>query len=159
MKKLITLSLTAISMFTWANNSFSSTVVSNTVEPSAQIKIFDVSGKDKKLIEGTQVSRSKPRQVCVSVNNVVPLENNVFAQFIIAPHKFAIHNNEKFVKIETTSDGKEHLIVLNLPKSSVVNGNVLQCLQLEQTDPMGLYKVDVQFNDFVAKGLLFEVLK
>lgn len=159
MKKLMILGLTAISMFTWANNSLATSLVSNTVKPNAQIKIFDVSGKDNKLIEGTKLSRSKPRQVCIAVNNVEPLESNVFAQFIVAPGKIAIHNKEESVKIETTDGGKEHLIIVNLPKSFVVNGSVLQCLRLEQTDPIGLYKVDVQFNGFVAKGLTFEVLK
>lgn len=160
MKKIITLGLTALSMATFANANLQPVQVHKTLKPEISVNVFNVSGQERKLMKGTKLSRSKPRQVCISVNNVEILEQNLFVQFIVAPSEMMIHNKGvKSVKIESTSGGKEHLIILNLPKSDIENGVIAQCLRVDQKDPIGVYKVDVQFNDTIVEGLSFEVLK
>lgn len=159
MKKLITLGLTALSMATFANTN-SQAIKINSSRPEINLNVFDVSNKEKKLMKGNKLSRSKPRQICISVKNVDILEQNLFVQFIVAPSEMTIHNKGvKSLRIESTGGGKEHLVILNLPKIDIEDGIIAQCLRMDKSDPIGVYSVDVQFNDTIVKGLSFEVLK
>lgn len=129
----------------------------NTTQPVAAIRIFDISGKSPKLMEGNQLSRSKARQMCVFVVNVEVKNQNRLVEYFKTPEPMLMQ--AEGATTQSSQDGKEHFITFNLPKSDIKNYVVSQCWKFNKEHPMGIYQLDVQFNDIVFKGLSFEILK
>lgn len=157
MKKLMSVALAVFSSVTLANSPVQ--VKSNTQEnqPMAFIRVFDTSVNPHKIIEGNKLSRSKPRHVCLYVANVAIQEQNLLAQYVQAPAPIKVNVPNARVQIEDNK--KNFLIVFNMMKKEIKDNTPTQCWELGKTDPIGTYKLDVQFNNIVFKGLEFELLK
>lgn len=60
-------------------------------------------------------------------------------------------------KIDSSADKKNHTIIteINLANNQVLN----RCWGFDKTDPVGKYKMEIQINDHIFKGLEFEIVK
>ncbi|MGQ0286259.1 hypothetical protein ACT2CV_03495 [Pasteurellaceae bacterium 22721_9_1] len=159
MKKLMAMGLVFFSAVALANEQKNE--IQNAIEakkPLAVLQIFDTSGKQRKLLEGNALSRSKMRELCVVVGNVEIKEQNTFHQFFKAPNAMEL-NIKGQANIQSSEDKKEHLVSFTIPKNAIQNNAVHQCWIFDKKDPIGNYTLEVQFNDTVFKGLSFRVLK
>lgn len=157
MKKLISITLMTLSSFAFANST--EQVKSNDREslPTAVIRIFDTSVTPHKFLEGNKLSRSKPRHICLYVYNVPIFEQNLFAKYVQAPAPITV--NVPNAKVEVEDNKKNFLIVFDMMKKDIKDNTPAQCWALGKKDPIGTYKLDVQFNDIVFKNLEFKLLK
>ncbi|WP_439241638.1 hypothetical protein [Lonepinella sp. BR2474] len=157
MKKLTAIALAFISTTVWAATENKGTVPTPKLSPTANIFVLDVSGKTPKLLPGNQLSRSKPRHLCVAISNVDIQEQNRFIEYILAPEPMTMISQGSEIKID--EDKKGFLITTSVKKSDVKNNVVSRCWRFDKNDPVGKYKLDAQFNNIVFKNLSFEVLK
>lgn len=159
MKKLLATTLALLSATAFADTKVDTPTESHVQDkqPFAMIRVFDTSGKEPKLMDGNRLSRHKSRQVCVFVANVPIQEQNLFAEYFQAPKPMKIHFEGANVQAEDNQ--KNYLISFNMSKEQIVDDIVSQCWTFTKNDPIGTYKLDVQFNDIVFKGLEFKVLK
>ncbi|MEG9488564.1 hypothetical protein [Mannheimia indoligenes] len=125
-------------------------------KPAVAIQIFDVSGKVAKPIQGNKLNIAKKQnRLCWNSINV-PVEGKVMiAEAIYAPAKSkAISEGSQ---VQASPDGTSNTIITNL--NNVTEKYVSRCWDFDKTDPIGKYKMDVQINDQVFKGLEFEIVK
>lgn len=159
MKKIIAMSLLMFSvvMSVNAKNTVASKKEEQIAQPIAGFRLFDLSGKAPQLIEGNKFSRAKPHQLCIFVENVEVKEQNLLAEYFVAPAP--IRMQAENAETRTTGDGTGNLIIFNLPKANIASGAITQCWQFSKNDPVGTYQLELQFNDIVFKGLAFQILK
>lgn len=156
MKKFLVIGLAFLSGLAFAETN--KEVVNATPEkPFASIQVFDISGSEPKLMEGNKLSRSKPRQLCITLANLPVQEQNLFAEYFQAPAPMSLGLEGASIQVEENK--KNFLITSNVPKGAVSNNILLQCWQFNKENPIGTYTLDLQFNDIVFKGLKFEILK
>ena len=127
--------------------------------PIAALRVFDISGTNAKALEGNELSRSKPREVCLLVGNVPVQDSNTLVQYLQAPAKTKIEMPANMAKVEAENNGQNFLISKTITKAEMPNNRAVFCWRFTKEDPLGEYKLDVQFNDIVFKGLKFKVLK
>ncbi|STO60611.1 Uncharacterised protein [Canicola haemoglobinophilus] len=99
MKKLIPIAFLGFSSLVSANSEEQIKLAIQEQKPMAVIRVFDTSVKPYKVIEGNKLSRSKPRQVCLHVLNVPVQEQNLFAQYVLAPRPIEV--NVPNAKVQT----------------------------------------------------------
>lgn len=159
MKKWVATSLAVFSAMASANTENTAAVqVGNAKDqPMAVIRVFDTSGKEPRLMDGNRLSRHKSRQMCVFIHNVPLEEQNLFAEYFQAPKPMKLHFEGANVQAEDNQ--KNFLISFTIPKEAIKDNVVSQCWTFTKKDPIGTYKLDVQFNSIVFKGLEFKVLK
>lgn len=126
-------------------------------KPAVILKVFDMSTKVARPIQGTTLSISKKQnQLCwYSIN--VPVQNKVMiAEAFYAPAKMKFVSSRS--QVDSSEDGKNHTIIT---ETSLVNHNqpLSRCWRFYKTDPIGKYKMEVQINDLIFKGLEFEIVK
>lgn len=159
MKKFAVLALSMFCFNAMADNSNANTAT-NTQQaqpPVAAIRVIDSSVKPEKLMEGNSLSRAKARKLCMVIENVNVLDNNQVAIYVQAPAAITFAGIQG--KIQSEDNQKNHLIVFNVAKKEIKNNQFAQCWTFGKEDPVGEYKVDLQFNDIVFKGLSFNLLK
>ncbi|MBN6710250.1 hypothetical protein JFL47_11805 [Haemophilus haemoglobinophilus] len=157
MKKLMSVALAVFSSFAFADAQDQIKLAIQEKQPMAVIRVFDTSVKPYKIIEGNKLSRSKPRHLCLYIVNANIQEKNLFAQYVQAPAPIKVNVPNARVQIEDNK--KNFLIVFNMMKKEIKDNTPTQCWGLGKTDPIGTYKLDVQFNNIVFKGLEFQLLK
>lgn len=155
MKKFLISGLALISSFAFAEDSKKEVTTQN--QPVAEIRVFDISGSEPKLMKGNQLSRTKQRQLCITLANLPVQDKNLFAEYFQAPAPMAF----SIEGANTQVDSNQHntLLTMNIEKSDLVNNTLSQCWKFNKQNPIGIYKLDLQFNDLVFKGLEFEILK
>ncbi|MEG9531695.1 hypothetical protein [Mannheimia indoligenes] len=126
-------------------------------KPTVVLQVFDISTKVARPIQGTTMSISKKQnQLCWHSINV-PTQNKVMiAEAFYAPAKMKLSSPGS--RVDSSEDGKNHTIIT---ETNLVNHNqpLSRCWGFDKTDPIGKYKMDVQINDQVFKGLEFEIVK
>ncbi|TYG33628.1 hypothetical protein FW755_00225 [Lonepinella koalarum] len=155
MKKLVVMALTLFSASVLAVTE--NVIETTTIQPKATIFVLDTSSQPAKVMKGTQFSRSKARNLCVAVSDVPVQDKNQFVEYFVSPAPINIIAKDSDIKVD--DDKKGFLAITLINESEIKNNVVTRCWQFEQNDPVGKYKLDVQFNDIVFKGLSFEVLK
>lgn len=155
MKKFLITSVAFLSSMAFAEASKEVTTSQN--QPFAAIQVFDVSAAKAKLMKGNKLSRSKPRQLCVTLANLTAQDQNLFAEYFQAPAPMSLSVDG--ANIQAEENNKNFLITFNVPKESLNNNTFVQCWQFNKQNPIGTYTLDLQFNDIVFKGLKFEILK
>lgn len=157
MKKLITAAFSLLATTAFAGTQNSQNISNAQFQPMAAIQVFDTSGTQPRLMKGNKLSRSKSRQVCVTLVNLPTQEKNLFAEYFQAPAPMNLTLEGANVQVE--ENRKNFLISFHVPKSEVKSNTFSQCWQFNKQNPIGTYKLDVQFNGVVFKGLEFKVLK
>ncbi|WP_386692993.1 MULTISPECIES: hypothetical protein [unclassified Lonepinella] len=155
MKKLVVMPLTLFSASVLAVTE--NVIETTTTQPKATIFVLDTSSHPAKVMKNTQFSRSKARNLCVAVSDVPVQDKNQFAEYFVSPAPINIIAKNSEIKMD--DDKKGFLAITLIDRSEIKNNVATRCWQFEQNDPVGKYKLDVQFNDIVFKGLSFEVLK
>lgn len=160
MKKFIMFSLgLAIGAVSFANANEATSPQSSQIQPVAVLQVFDTSGKEPKLLKGNRLSRSKARNVCVTVGNVVVEDNNLFAQYLQAPAAIELEIPPEIAKIESVEEKKNYLISRNVVRAEMPNNQFMFCWKFDAKDPIGEYKLDTQFNNAIFKDLKFTIIK
>ncbi|WP_386696887.1 hypothetical protein [Lonepinella sp. MS14436] len=154
MKKLAVIALALFSVSVIAQAANAETLVK---QPQAALFVLDTSGKQPKLLEGTQLSRSKPRNLCIRIFDVAIQEQNMFAEYFSAPAPMNIVSKGSEIRVD--EDKKGFLVVTNMNKADIKDNLITRCWEFTPQDPIGKYNVEVQFNDIVFKGLSFEILR
>ncbi|AHG77463.1 hypothetical protein CT138_06480 [Mannheimia varigena] len=125
-------------------------------KPAVVLQVLDVSGKAAKPIKGNKLSISKKQtQLCwYSIN--VPTQNKVMiAEAFYAPAEMKLASPGS--RVDSSEDGKNHTIITEV---NLVNNQPLsRCWGFDKTDPVGKYKMEVQINNQIFKGLEFEIVK
>lgn len=125
-------------------------------KPAVALQVFDASGKVAKPIKGTKlnIAKKQDRLCWHSIN--VPVQGNVMiAEAIYAPAKAKAAASGS--QVIPSPDGTSNTIITNL--TNVNKEYVSRCWNFDNTDPVGKYKIDIQINDQVFKGLEFEIVK
>lgn len=160
MKKSLAVLFGFISIGALAASNVSSAPKQNANEnaPRLKLAVYDISGKVPKDI-GQTYSLSKKNQIlCWTAFNMPfsPTNQNHVTQIITAPN-----NKAKFISqgasITVSPDGKTSTIVSVEP--SYNNEFVQLCWVMENTDPRGKYKMDIQVNDIKFGPASYEVVK
>lgn len=157
MKKLIPVSFLAFSSLVLANSQEQINLAIKEKQPMAVVRVFDTSVKPHKIIEGNQLSRSKPRQLCLFVINATVQDKNLFANYLQAPAPLTLTVNNARVQVDDSK--KNYLIAFDMMRKDIKDNVPSQCWVFTPNDPIGTYKVDMQFNDIVFKNLEFKLLK
>lgn len=160
MKKAIAMSLLMLSVVMSVHAKTNNTDVKKEekrAQPIAGFRLFDLSTKVPQLIEGNQFSRAIPHQLCIFVENVEVKEQNLLAEYFVAPAPMRMQAEN--AETRTTEDGTGNLIIFKLPKADIAGGTITQCWQFSKNHPVGTYQLELQFNDIVFKGLAFQILK
>ncbi|QEH17903.1 hypothetical protein [Histophilus somni] len=159
MKKLISVALVMFSPFTFAFSQGQVKLPVQEKQPAAIIRVFDNSVKPYKIIEGKKLSRSKPRHLCLYILNVDLQERNLLAQYVQAPAPIKVNVPNVNAKVRMEDNQKNFLIMFDMMKKDIRNNTPTLCWALGTDDPIGIYKLDVQFNNVVFENLEFELLK
>lgn len=126
-----------------------------TAQPTVVLRVLDFSSKTPRPLTENKLSQSKNQQLCWSSVNV-PLSGKVqFAEAFYAPA--ATTFTSEGMSVTASEDKKEFLIVGNVTFKD--NTNLTRCWKFTKEDPVGHYRLDVQINDIIFKGLAFEVVK
>ncbi|WP_439258226.1 hypothetical protein [Lonepinella sp. BR2271] len=128
-------------------------------EPMAALFVLDTSEKTPKLMEGTQLSRHKPRKLCFSLTNVNPQAENRLVEYLGSPAPIKVKTLPSS-QVKAEDDSQTHFLIFTPVKQAEFNNNeYVRCWIFDTSDPVGKYNFEIQFNDTVFKGLSFEVLK
>lgn len=157
MKKFAVLALSMFCFNAMAENNGNTVTNTQQSQPIAAIRVIDSSVKPEKLMEGNSLSRTKARKLCTIIENVNAQDNNQFAVYFQAPAPISFAGIQG--KIQSEDNQKNHLIIFNVDKKDIKNNQFVQCWTFGKEDPIGEYKLDLQFNDIVFKGLSFNLLK
>ncbi|WP_439328393.1 hypothetical protein [Lonepinella sp. BR2357] len=157
MKKLAIMALALFSGSVLAVTENVSIEPSSVVKPLVELFVLDVSGKEMKLMKSTQLSRSKPRNLCIAISNVEIYDQNRLVEYFVSPAPMVMTSPGSEIQVDENKKG--FLVITPLKKSDIKNNVASKCWKFDEKDPIGKYKLDVQFNNIVFKGLSFEVLK
>ncbi|WP_209025912.1 hypothetical protein [Mannheimia haemolytica] len=125
-------------------------------KPAVVLQVFDESEKIAKPIKGNKlfISKKQTRLCWHSIN--LPVQNKVtIAEAFYAPAAMKLASPGS--KINSSADKKNHTIIteINLANNQVLN----RCWGFDKTDPVGKYKMEIQINNHIFKGLEFEIVK
>lgn len=125
-------------------------------KPAIVVQIFDTSAKVSRPIAGNKIDRSKKHnRLCWSSVNV-PVQGKVMiAEAIYAPGPAKASSAGS--QVQPSSDGTSNTIITNV--NNITENYISRCWLFDHTDPIGKYRMDVQINDQVFKGLEFEIVK
>lgn len=126
-------------------------------KPMVSLQVLDISKKNPQPIAGNTLSISKKQnQLCWRSYNMLIPNKVMIAEAFYAPDaiKFTSPNST----IEASKDKKEYLIVTEMTNMNT-GKYVGRCWTFNKTDPIGKYKMEIQINDQVFKGLEFELVK
>lgn len=125
-------------------------------KPTVVLQVLDLNGKVARPIKGNKLSISKKQtQLCWHSINV-PTQNKVMiAEAFYAPAKMKLVSPGS--RVDSSKDGKNHTVIT---EANLVNNQSLsRCWGFDKNDPIGKYKMEIQINDQVFKGLEFEIVK
>ncbi|QIM66784.1 hypothetical protein A4G16_05075 [Mannheimia granulomatis] len=125
-------------------------------KPSVVLQVFDISSQIARPITGNTLSISKKQsRLCWSSVNL-PVQNKAMVvEAFYAPNTLTLVSPGS--KIDSSPDKKNHTIVTEI--NNMGNQNVNRCWGFDKTDPIGKYKMEIQINDYIFKGLEFEIVK
>lgn len=125
-------------------------------KPAVVLQVFDLNGKVARPIKGNilNISKKQSRLCWYSVN--IPTQGKVMiAEAFYAPSR------TKFIsegsRYNPSPDGTSNTIVTNL--TNATPSNIQRCWDFNNSDPAGIYRIDIQINDYVFTDLTFEVKK
>ncbi|WP_249960919.1 hypothetical protein [Histophilus somni] len=159
MKKLISAALVMFSPFTLAVSQGQLKLPVQENQPKAIIRVFDNSVKPYKIIEGNKLSRSKPRHLCLYILNAELRDMNLLAQYVQAPAPIKVNVPNTNARVRIEENQKNFLIMFDIMRKDIRDNTPALCWALGKDDPIGIYKMDVQFNNVVFENLEFELLK
>lgn len=123
--------------------------------PILVLRVMDNSSPPK-IVEGKKVSVSKNQDLCIILDNIPYKADNRITYYFTspAPTKFEAPN----MQVKTSADKKNFEIATNVKNAVPEMKSFHQCWRFENSDPKGIYKLDVKINDISFKGLSFEVV-
>lgn len=125
-------------------------------KPAIVVQVFDINGKVARPIKGNKLNiEKKQNRLCWNSVNV-PVQGKVMiAEAIYAPGPAKASSEGS--QVQPSPDGTSNTIITNI--NNATENYVSRCWTFDKSDPIGKYRLDVQINDQVFKGLEFEIVK
>lgn len=123
--------------------------------PKMYLSVLDTSSQVPRSVDNRVYSVSnKNLQLCWFVRDMQFAPSNQVVEVFIAPN-----DKGQFMKADATISKNSNIHTIRSSKKATNDEVISNCWRFDNTDPLGKYTLDLQVNDFVFKGVQFELVK